>query len=206
MYKVLIVEDQSMPRQLLEMFIKNSKNYELSASITDSVMALPYCMRYNVDLVLMDVVTEMKHSGLKAAEEIKAQFPNIKIIIVTSMPEFSWIERAKAIGIESFWYKEAEQIELLDLMDRTMAGESIYPDTTPLVQMGKVTNHDFTDRELQIMREITTGASNADIGKKLGITEATVKKHMQNIQSKVGVRSRAALAVLITSNGIALDI
>lgn len=52
----------------------------------------------------------------------------MKIVAVTSMPEASWIERAREIGIESFWYKEVEKESILDVMDRTMAGESIYPD------------------------------------------------------------------------------
>lgn len=79
----------------------------------------------------MDVMTELGHSGLEAATEIKQVFSGIKIIIVTSMPEYSWLEQARKIGVESFWYKDGKKTAILDVMNRTMAGESIYPDTTP---------------------------------------------------------------------------
>ena len=83
-YKVLIVEDQQMPRQLLEIFISSNKDYIHAASLNDASLALAYCQNKEVDLILMDVYTFQGNSGLLAAEEIKKQFPNIKIIIVTN--------------------------------------------------------------------------------------------------------------------------
>ena len=65
----------------------------------------------------MDVVTRGGESGLDAAERIKRTFPQMKIIIVTSMPECSYLSRAREIGVESFWYKEEQRESLLDVMD-----------------------------------------------------------------------------------------
>ena len=101
-YKVLIVEDQQMPRQLFEIYISQNKNYIHQASLKDASLALAYCQSKDVDLILMDVYTFQGNSGLVAAEEIKKQFPNIKIIIVTSLPEYSWIKKAKEIGADYF--------------------------------------------------------------------------------------------------------
>ena len=132
-YNVLIVEDQDMPRELFEIYINASENFHHLLSVANAAAAPSVCRTSQVDLILMDVMTELGHSGLDAAEEIKRQFPNIKIIIVTSMPEYSWLERARKIGVDSFWYKDGQKESILDLMERTMAGECIYPDETPLI-------------------------------------------------------------------------
>ena len=102
MYNVMIVEDQAMPRQLFEAFISMSDNYRLVHSIKNADMADIYCERSGIDLILMDVCTELNSNGLDAAERIKQKYPHIKIIIVTSMPEVSYLERARKIGVDSF--------------------------------------------------------------------------------------------------------
>ena len=122
-YKVMIVEDQTMPRELFELRIQASERFEVALSIDNAALAEVYCLRFPVDLILMDVVTRGGESGLDAAERIKRTFPQIKIIIVTSMPECSYLSRAREIGVESFWYKEEQRESLLDVMTRTMAGE-----------------------------------------------------------------------------------
>jgi two-component system vancomycin resistance associated response regulator VraR len=203
-YKVLIVEDQMMPRQLFEIFIKNSDSYECVASLTDASLALTVCQNNKVDLILMDVCTAQRSNGLVAAEEIKKELPNIKIIIVTSMPEYSWIKQAKKIGIESFWYKEVNQENILAVMDKTMKGEHIYPDETPVVAFGNITNHDLTDRELEILKEMLSGDSNADIANKLCISAGTVKRHVENMLLKTGFKTRTELAAEAGRIGIVI--
>lgn len=85
--KILIVEDQRMPRENMERMIAESGRYESAGSISDAGLALARCCRIPVDLILMDVCTAGNRDGIEAAAEIKAKFPNIKIIIVTSMAE-----------------------------------------------------------------------------------------------------------------------
>jgi two-component system vancomycin resistance associated response regulator VraR len=203
-YNVLIVEDQEMPKQLFEIFVKNDPRFTHVASISNSSLAVDFCSHGRVDLILMDVMTELGSSGLDAAEEIKKKYPKIKIIIVTSMPESSWLRRAREIGVDSFWYKEAQKEPILAVMERTMAGESIYPDQTPTVQIGYTNNHDFTERELEILRELISGDSNAEIGQRLGIGASTVKYHVQNMLEKTGMHTRTELAAVARSLGIAI--
>ena len=136
MTNVLIVEDDPMARRLMEIFIGSSNEYRLAPSLSNAAMAELYCAANPVDLVLMDVVTAMGSNGLEAAEKLKKNFPGIKIIIITSMPEYSYIARAKQIGVDGFWYKEPTAEALLDIMDRTMDGESVYPDHTPAKHLG----------------------------------------------------------------------
>lgn len=203
-YKVLIVEDQEMPRQLFEIFINSSENFEHAGSISSAGAVLPLLSKLNVDLILMDVMTELGLSGLDAAKEVKEKYPDIKVIIVTSMPEYSWLERARSIGVDSFWYKEGKKDNIIDVMERTMLGEHIYPDDTPLIRIGNTTNHDFTDRELDILRELTTGDSNTEIGDRLNISAGTVKYHIQNLLDKTGFKTRTELASEARSLGIVI--
>lgn len=203
-YQVLIVEDQEMPRQLFEIYLQGSDRYELAGTLTNAALALELCKARKVDLILMDVCTALGSNGLDAAEEIKKVFPQIRIIIVTSMPEFSWIERARQIGVDSFWYKDAQKDTILSVMDKTMAGESVYPEETPRVPIGSITNHDFTDRELEILRELITGDSNAQIGERLGVSAGTVKRHVENMLSKTGFHTRTELVAEAGRLGIVI--
>lgn len=203
-YRVLIVEDQMMPRQLLEIFVASSKNFTLAASIANAALAIKFCRCQQIDLILMDVMTEFGASGLDASEEIKKEFPGIKIIIVTSMPEATWLERARKIGVDSFWYKEVESAPILDVMDRTMAGEHIYPDSPPSVRIGLVDSTEFTERELEILRELQTGDSNTEIGERLGISVETVKYHIKSLLQKTGFRTRTELAMESRTLGIVI--
>lgn len=193
-YKVLIVEDQDIPRELFKIYIDSSADFEHLLSISNASAALLICKNNKVDLVLMDVMTELDHSGLDAAEEIKKAYPNIKIIVVTSMPEYSWLTKARKIGVDSFWYKDGQKDALLDVMSRTMAGEHIYPDDTPLIRIGCTTNHEFTERELDVLKELTTGDTNAEIAERLGISVASVKTHIQHLMEKTCFRTRTELA------------
>ncbi|MGI6238658.1 MAG: response regulator transcription factor [Christensenellales bacterium] len=203
-YKVMIVEDQTMPRQLFERYVRESKRFELAISIDNAAMADIYCLKHPVDLILMDVITREGESGLAAAARIKRRFPGIKIIIVTSMPECSFIERARAIGVESFWYKEIGHEPIERLMERTMAGESIYPDRTPELQLGDAGSYDLTQRELEVLREMTGGYTNAEIAKRLYMSVSTVKSHIVSMLGKTGFRNRTELAVRARESGLVI--
>ncbi|MBQ9530898.1 MAG: response regulator transcription factor [Eubacterium sp.] len=203
-YNVLIVEDQDMPRQLFEIYINSSEKFSHLLSVSNASAALSICSNNKIDLILMDVLTELGHSGLDAAEEIKKAFPEIKVVIVTSMPEYSWLERARKIGVDSFWYKDGQKDSILDVMERTMAGENIYPDKTPLIHIGNTTNHDFTERELEILKELTTGDTNTAIAERLHISLPTVKSHIQHLMEKTGFKTRTELVSEARSLGIVI--
>lgn len=160
---VMIVEDQAMPRQLFEAIVKSQQKFNLAVSIDNAAIADICCARHAIDLVLMDVVTKNGASGLVAAEKIKAQNKKVKIIIVTSMPECSYVERAKKIGVEGFWYKDFSPEPILSLIGRVLNGEFVYPDDVPEVQLGLAKSGEITARELEILREMTGGFTNAEI-------------------------------------------
>ena len=203
-YKVMVVEDQSLTREFFTMIIEKSQDYDLLYSVESASVAKMYADRYDIDLILMDVIMDDGSNGLIEAERIKKSHPDIKIIIVTSMPEVSFLDQARVIGVDSFWYKETQKEPILSVMKRTMAGESIYPTATPSVSIGYSNNHEFSERELEILRELITGDSNAEIGERLGITPSTVKYHVQNMLDKTGMHTRTELAVVARSLGIVI--
>ena len=105
----------------------------------------------------------------------------------------SWLARARRIQVDSFWYKDGHKDSLLEVMERTMAGERVYPDETPLVRLGCATNHDLTERELDVLKELSTGDTNAEIAERLGVSVATVKSHILHMMEKTGFKTRTEL-------------
>ena len=204
MYNVLIVEDDPMARKLMEIFVSSNENYQLVPSIDSAAMAELYCMTNPVDLILMDVCTAMDANGIETAEKLKKRFPQIKIIIITSQPEYSYIAHARQIGVESFWYKEATAETLLQVMDRTMAGESVYPDSSPVVQLGAALSSDFTERELEVLRELVNGKTDAAIAETLYMSVTRVKQHILRIREKTQFSNRTELAVRARESGIVI--
>ena len=200
--RVLLVEDQRLVQQFLEDIVNNSEQYELAASLRNADLADVYCEREQIDLILMDVYTAGGANGLNAAARIKKKHPYIRIIIITSMPEVSYLERAREIGVESFWYKEVGDEPLLSVMDRTMSGESVYPDRTPELQFGNISSYEFTERELEILRELTSGDTNEEIAERLFISKNTVKDYVTKMLIKTGFRSRTELAVKARELGL----
>ena len=201
---VMSVEDQAMPRQLFETIRLSSPKYHLAISIDNAAIADICCVRHKIDLVLMDVVTKNGASGLAAAEKIKAQNKQVKIIIVTSMPECSYVERARKIGVEGFWYKDFSREPILSLMERVLNGEQVYPDEKPTVALGLADSDEFTGRELEVLREMTGGFTNAEIAQRLGISPNVVRNHIMSMLEKTGFRSRTELAVRARETGLVI--
>ena len=203
-YSVMIVEDQQMPKTLFSHYINSSNHFYLQIAIENASIADIVCTKMPVDLILMDVVTENGESGLVAAEKIKKKFPNIKIIIVTSMPECSYIKRAKKIGVEGFWYKEINEQPILSIMEKVINGEIVYPEQLQPVKVGLALSNEFTEKELIILRLILGGYSNVEIAKKLGVSPGVIKNHVANMLLKTGFRSRTQLAVRARETGLVI--
>lgn len=89
------------------------------------------------------------------------------------MVEESYLKRAKAAGAESFWYKDVSPESLLEVMDRTMAGESLYPDRTPETRLGQVSSTQLTPREIEVLRLVCEGLEYEEIAAELGISSRT---------------------------------
>ena len=203
-YRVLIAEDFLMTRQFIANIINASEDFELAASFPSASEAVDYVSHKYVDLAILDIVMQDGQSGLSAAKRIKDIRPETKIIIITSMPEVTYIDRARKIGIESFWYKEIQEQPILEVMRRTMNGESLYPDSTPVIKLGNAVSTEFTEREIEVLKALIDGSSNKEIADKLGIKERTVKLHITNMIEKTGFRSRLELAIKARTGGLVI--
>ncbi len=200
--KVLVVDDQYVARSFFEIHVQMAKKYELVASLSSAEQAIAWCSEHPVDLVIMDVMMKRGLDGLTCARTIKQNNPKIRIILATSTAESAWIEKARKAGIESFWFKEYSDMSLTEVMDRTIQGESVYPDAQPNPDFGEITKLDLSDRELEVLREVTRNRTNEEIAESLQISLHTVKRHIENLLSKTGFRNRIDLAVNAKTLGL----
>ena len=200
--RVVVADDQNISRGFFEMYVRAAIRYELLAGLRTAADAAAYVDAHETDLLILDVMMQDGVDGLTAAEAIKRKHPEIRIILTTSASETSWEEKARAIGIESFWYKEYDSHSLIEIMDRTMNGESVYPGDAPRVPFGATTRASLTERELDVLRELTGSLTNDEIAERLNISPNTVKRHIQNIMEKTGFESRLDLAMNAKALGL----
>lgn len=192
--RVLICDDQNIPRLLFKMMVENSADYELVGELSRADDAVDFISSHEVDLCITDVVMQEGGNGLNAAAAIKERFPDVKIIVTTSMPDDFYLKYAREIGVESFWYKEMNDMSLIEVMNRTMKGESVYPDEAPVVDIGWMKSNELTGRELDVLRLLTEGLTDQEIADELKISKATVRTHVNHMCEKSGL-SRMRLAI-----------
>ena len=200
--RVVVADDQNISRGFFEMYVRAAVRYRLLAGLRTAREAVAYVEEHETDLLILDVMMQDGMDGLTAAEKIKGKHPETRIILTTSASETSWEGKAKAIGVEGFWYKEYDEHSLID---RVMAGETVYPGEAPKVSFGNVTRADLTERELDILRELTGSLTNEEIAEKLNISPNTVKRHIQNIMEKTGFDSRLDLAMNARALGLVVS-
>ena len=205
MKNVLIVEDQRMARESMESYIRKSGQYRLVDSIANAALAEMCCTRQPVDLVLMDVCTANDESGFEATKRIKTRFPDIKVIIVTSMLDCGYLARAREVGADSIWFKDVSREELMTVIDRTMAGESVFPDKAPKVKLGNTTSYAFSEAEIRVLRLLVEGMTYKQMAEKLNITTDGIKAHISSMLSKTGFTSKTKLAAVVISKKLIVN-
>ena len=203
-YNVLIVEDHSMVRQLFSHIVSSDSRYHVAAAIDTAMYADTWCAKGGIDLIIMDVVMQDASNGLDAAARIKATYPKIKIIIVTSMPDPLILKRAREIGVDSFWYKEAEEEPLLRVMDCTMAGLSVWPFKPPEANLGKAKSTDLTEKEIAVLRLVAEGLTDREISERLIMSVPAIRYYVGNLIAKTGCASRTELAVCAVRSGLTI--
>ena len=205
MIKVLVVEDQRMMRETMEAYIKETEGYHLAGSLSAASDAVKFCAVNPVDIVFMDVCTENDESGFDATEALKARFPKIKVIIVTSMLDADYLNRAREVGADSIYFKDVSQTELMKVARLTMSGQSVYPEKMPEVRIGNIKSSEFTEAEIKVLRLLVEGMTYREMADKLGVSTDCVKKHISSMLSKTGYPSKTKLTAMVVSKRLIVN-
>ena len=200
--RVVVIDDQRLARMYVDLFVKSSTRYELIGSLPYAEDALPFCREQQPDMVIMDIVMGRGMDGLAAATQLKRELPDVKIILATSLAQPEWMAQAQAAGIDSFWYKEYSRLPLLEIMDRTAAGESVYADDPPQAMLGELPTSELTEQQRRLLGCLTLGIPNKEIAERLRISPLTVKSHLEQLMDRTGIHSRTELAVKASRLGL----
>lgn len=199
MINTILVEDDLYIQKHLTERLNSDGKFCLVGVYCDAFEAERYC-NGSVRLILMDVQTQHKHSGLAAAERIKKAFPNIKIVIVTSLVDPEVLAKAKTGAADSLWYKDHGTDELLDVINRTLGGENVFPNTSPAVEMEETMSDTFSPRQLDILRWYIRGLTYQEIADKFGISKNGVRWNLDDMVEKGGFPNREALVATAIEN------
>jgi DNA-binding NarL/FixJ family response regulator len=191
MIKILIVEDQAMLRESLEHVIGGQNDMEVAGSTDNAADAPELCRQLQPDLALMDVVTKNNSSGITYAARIRKEFPDIKIVIMTALPEITFAEEARKAGAHSFMDKNMGNDHLFHVIRKTMKGYSIYSE--PSDRLSFTTR--FTEKEIAVIRFVCQGMARDEMAQKLDVSESMIKQHITSILNKTGFDSISKFAI-----------
>ena len=199
MIRIVLVEDQAMLRDSLACTINAQQDMEVVASLANAADALEATRRTGATCALLDVCTENDSSGIVAARLIKEELPDVRVVVMTGLPEITFVERAREAGVDSFVYKNVGTSELLGIIRSTMEGYS----TFPLAKRGIIPDGvELTPVEIDILRLVCESKTRKEIAQELYLSEGTVKRHISEILAKTGYDNILRLAVHAVSNGL----
>ena len=197
--KILIVDDHKVMRDPLEREFCPDNGFEVAGSIKSAAAAEAFCVTDRPDAIIMDVCTESGASGLDAAEKILAKFPGIKVIMTSGFDEVTYMPRAKEIGAHAFVYKIEGAEYYREVVLRVLKGETVFPERKTIpVAHGKAP---FTPKEMEVLRLLCKYMTSQDIAAELCISDHTVRKHIENMRNKSGMKSAMDLVIYVLSNG-----
>ncbi|HJI47258.1 MAG TPA: response regulator transcription factor [Oscillospiraceae bacterium] len=199
MINTILVEDDLYIQKHFAERLKSNDVFRLVGVYCDAFEAEKNC-NGSIQLILMDIQTQHKHSGLAAAERIKKVFPDIKIVAVTSLVDPEVLSKAKNGAADSLWYKDHGTEELLNVIKRTLDGEKVFPSSSPSVEMEKAMSKDFSPRQLDILRLYIRGLTYQEIADKIGISKNGVRWNLDDMVEKGDFESREALVATAIEN------
>ena len=209
--RVLVADDQSMVRAGFRMLLAGEGDIEVVAEAENGREAIEKAARFNPDVILMDIrMPEL--DGLQATRRILAEENGARILILTTFDLDEYVYEALSAGASGFVLKDEPPEQLLGAVRTIAAGEALLsPSVTRRVirrfatvrrQSPPAAIADLTPRELEVLRLITRGLSNAEIGAELFISDTTVKTHVTRLLQKLDLRDRAQAIVLAYQTGL----
>ncbi|MBP6178557.1 MAG: response regulator transcription factor [Anaerolineales bacterium] len=204
--RVMLVDDHSMVRKGLATFLKVFDDLQLVGEAESGAEAIKLCMETSPDVVLMDMVMP-EMDGATATAFIRKKHPHIQILVLTSFKEGELIKKALAAGAIGYLLKDVSAEDLARAIRSAYAGRAtLSPEAAQsLVETSNlppVPGLDLTERERDVLALMVEGLSNTQIAGKLSVSSSTIKSHVSNILSKLGVASRTEAVTLALRNHI----
>lgn len=196
--RIVIVEDQTILRESLAHAIDSQADMNVVGRLADAALAPDAAIRLKADLVLMDVCTENDSSGIAATRKIKQERPEIKVIVMTGMPEVTFIDQSKEAEADGFVYKNIGTDDLMGIIRSTMDGYSTFPRHAPGMFSGASA---LTDIEMEILRLVCKTKTRKEIASALYLSEGTLKRHISEILAKTGYDNILRLAIHAVASG-----
>ena len=200
MINTLLVEDDLyIQRHFVERF-SEEEDIRIVAAGRDAFEAEGLCGQGGIDLVLMDVLTLHKHSGLAAGKRIREAYPNIKVLIVTSLVDPEVLQQARRGCADSLWYKDHGTDAIMDVIRRTMAGERVFPSFSPSVEMKRCMSEDFTPAQIEILRDFIKGYTYREIAEKFNLSVSGVRYNIAEMVRIGGFKNKEELTTVAIEN------
>lgn len=199
--RVMVVDDHPVVRFGLTAIIDAQNDMTVIANAASGLEAIQLYREHHPDITLMDLrLPEM--SGADAIRTLRNEFPESSFIVLTTYQGDEDIYRALSAGAQAYLLKGMPHEELLTAIRQVHGGRSYLPGPVRETLEKRPPNSDLSQRELQILRLIVKGLSNRQIAETLGITEGTVKWHVNILLSRLNVSDRTQAAVAALQRGI----
>lgn len=207
--KVLLAEDHKMVRQGTRLYLE-SVGVEVIGEATNGREAVELAGSLQPDVVVMDIhLPEL--TGVEATRRIRHDYPEIRILVLTAYDESAYVHALLDAGADGFILKTAELSELYKALNEVSVGRRVFDEDT----LARARKHisemsaqieGLTDRELQVLTQVSQGKTNKEIGKLLFISDRTVQGHLKNIYQKFSVTTRTeAVAIALQHGFITLE-
>jgi two-component system NarL family response regulator len=199
--RIIVVDDQAVVRQGFVSLINTVPGMTVIAEGINGQQAVELYRKHRPDVVLMDLRMPLM-GGVEAISAIRREFPAARVIVLTTYDGDEDIYRSLQAGAQGYLLKDMFFDELEDAIRTVHAGGRRIPGVVAERLAGRVGGSELTGRELEVLKEIVRGRSNKEIAAALSISEATVKSHVNNILSKLGVDDRTQAATTALQRGI----
>ena len=212
MIRILICDDQEVVREGLRTIVDLVPEFEVVGVAGDGAAAIKFVEDHPVDLVLMDLHMPVMN-GVQAIRALDAHYPDIRVLVLTTYADETWVLDAIRAGASGYLLKDAPRARLVEAIKGTMDGETHLDPSIAgglLVRLANQTDSasshltaDLTEREGEVLGLLGKGLSNIEIAERLYLSEGTVRNYVSAVLSKLGVQDRTQAAVLAVKHGLA---
>jgi two-component system, NarL family, response regulator len=199
--RILVAEDHLVARVGVTTIVNMQPDMTVVAEASNGRQAVELYRQHVPDVALLDLRMPVM-GGIEAAVAIRAEFPNARMIALTTYGGDEDIRRALAAGVQAYLTKDVLHDELLKAIRAVNAGQTYLPAAVAAALAAQMPRPDLSARETQVLDLIVRGLANKQIAYSLNIAEHTVKNHVKNILSKLGVQDRTQAATAAIQRGI----